>query len=83
MTACAHARTCMDLHPGARIGTHFFVDHCTGTVVGETAVIPPDLAVEESMRLGISGDIGDNDEICAVAGIEAAGLTALPGAPQA
>jgi serine O-acetyltransferase len=26
----------MDLHPGARIGTHFFVDHCTGTVVGET-----------------------------------------------
>jgi serine O-acetyltransferase len=29
----------MDLHPGARIGTHFFVDHCTGTVVGETTVI--------------------------------------------
>jgi serine O-acetyltransferase len=29
----------MDLHPGARIGTHFFVDHCTGTVIGETAVI--------------------------------------------
>ena len=29
----------MDLHPGARIGTHFFVDHCTGTVVGETAII--------------------------------------------
>jgi serine O-acetyltransferase len=35
----AHARTGMDLHPGAKIGTHFFVDHCTGTVVGETAVI--------------------------------------------
>ena len=29
----------MDLHPGARIGTHFFVDHCTGTVVGETTII--------------------------------------------
>ena len=29
----------MDLHPGARIGKYFFVDHCTGTVVGETAII--------------------------------------------
>ena len=36
MTEWAHARTGMDLHPGAKIGTHFFVDHCTGTVVGET-----------------------------------------------
>ena len=35
----AHSRTGMDLHPGARIGTHFFVDHCTGTVVGETCEI--------------------------------------------
>ena len=39
MTEWAHSRTGMDLHPGARIGTHFFVDHCTGTVVGETAII--------------------------------------------
>jgi serine O-acetyltransferase len=39
MTEWAHTRTGMDLHPGARIGTHFFVDHCTGTVIGETAVI--------------------------------------------
>ena len=39
MAEWAHARTGMDLHPGARIGTHFFVDHCTGTVVGETAII--------------------------------------------
>src|SRR5438477_4530993 len=39
MTEWAHARTGMDLHPGARIGSHFFVDHCTGTVVGETAII--------------------------------------------
>jgi serine O-acetyltransferase len=39
MTEWAHARTGMDLHPGARIGTHFFVDHCTGTVVGETTSI--------------------------------------------
>jgi serine O-acetyltransferase len=39
MTEWAHARTGLDLHPGAQIGTHFFVDHCTGTVVGETAII--------------------------------------------
>jgi len=39
MTEWAHARTGMDLHPGAKIGTHFFVDHCTGTVVGETCEI--------------------------------------------
>ena len=39
MTEWAHTRTGMDLHPGAQIGTHFFVDHCTGTVVGETTVI--------------------------------------------
>ncbi|MCX6892652.1 MAG: serine O-acetyltransferase [Verrucomicrobia bacterium] len=39
MTEWAHSRTGMDLHPGAQIGTHFFVDHCTGTVIGETAVL--------------------------------------------
>lgn len=39
MTEWAHSRSGMDLHPGARIGTHFFVDHCTGTVVGETTEI--------------------------------------------
>ncbi|HEY6168634.1 MAG TPA: serine O-acetyltransferase [Verrucomicrobiae bacterium] len=39
MCEWAHGRTGMDLHPGARIGSHFFVDHCTGTVVGETTII--------------------------------------------
>jgi serine O-acetyltransferase len=39
MTEWAHSRTGMDLHPGAQIGTHFFVDHCTGTVIGETSII--------------------------------------------
>ncbi len=39
MTEWAHSRTGMDLHPGAQIGTHFFVDHGTGTVIGETAII--------------------------------------------
>jgi serine O-acetyltransferase len=39
MTEWAHGRTGMDFHPGARIGTHFFVDHGTGTVIGETTEI--------------------------------------------
>lgn len=39
MTEWAHSRTGMDLHPGARIGTHFFIDHGTGTVIGETSEI--------------------------------------------
>ena len=39
MAEWAHSRTGMDLHPGAKIGTHFFVDHCTGTVIGETSEI--------------------------------------------
>jgi serine O-acetyltransferase len=39
MSEWAHTRTGMDLHPGARIGPYFFVDHCTGTVVGETSEI--------------------------------------------
>ena len=39
MAEWAHSRTGMDLHPGATIGSHFFVDHCTGTVIGETSQI--------------------------------------------
>jgi serine O-acetyltransferase len=39
MTEWAHSRTGMDLHPGAQIGSHFFIDHGTGAVIGETAVI--------------------------------------------
>ena len=39
MTEWVHARTGIDIHPGARIGSHFFIDHGTGVVVGETSVI--------------------------------------------
>ncbi len=39
MTEWAHARTGIDLHPGAKIGSHFFIDHGTGAVIGETAEI--------------------------------------------
>src|SRR6201993_4192221 len=36
MTEWAHSRTGIDIHPGAKIGSHFFIDHGTGVVVGET-----------------------------------------------
>jgi len=39
LTEYGHERTGTDLHPGARIGEHFFIDHGTGVVVGETAEI--------------------------------------------
>jgi serine O-acetyltransferase len=52
MTEWAHARTGMDLHPGARIGSHFFVDHCTGTVVGETCEIGNNVKIYHGVTLG-------------------------------
>ena len=39
MTEWAHGRTGIDIHPGAEIGTHFFIDHGTGVVIGETVKI--------------------------------------------
>jgi len=39
MTEWAHSRTGIDLHPGADIGTHFFIDHGTGVVIGGTSKI--------------------------------------------
>ncbi len=39
MTEWAHGRTGIDLHPGADIGSHFFIDHGTGVVIGGTAKI--------------------------------------------
>lgn len=52
MTEWAHARTGMDLHPGAKIGPHFFVDHGTGTVVGETAEIGSHVKMYHGVTLG-------------------------------
>jgi len=52
MTEWAHARTGMDLHPGARIGSHFFVDHCTGTVIGETCEIGKHVKIYHGVTLG-------------------------------
>ncbi len=39
MSEDAHSTTGIDIHPGAKIGNHFFIDHGTGVVIGETCVI--------------------------------------------
>ncbi len=58
MTEWAHLRSGMDLHPGAQIGSHFFVDHCTGTVVGETAVIGNYVKMYHGVTLGAKSTSG-------------------------
>src|SRR5258708_1897142 len=52
MTEWAHFRSGMEIHPGAKIGSHFFVDHCTVTVVGETAVIGNHVKMYHGVTLG-------------------------------
>jgi serine O-acetyltransferase len=58
MSEWAHSRTGMDLHPGAQIGTHFFIDHGTGTVVGETAVIGNHVKMYHGVTLGARSTSG-------------------------
>jgi len=52
MTEWAHARSGLDIHPGAQIGTHFFIDHCTGTVIGETCEIGNHVKMYHGVTLG-------------------------------
>jgi serine O-acetyltransferase len=58
MTEWAHSRSGMEIHPGAKIGSHFFVDHCTGTVVGETAVIGDHVKMYHGVTLGAKSTAG-------------------------
>ena len=48
----AHGQTGIDVHPGARIGPAFFIDHGTGVVIGETAVIGERVRVYQAVTLG-------------------------------
>ena len=51
MTEWAHSRTGIDIHPGAKIGAHFFIDHGTGVVVGETAEIGEHVKLYQGVAL--------------------------------
>lgn len=48
----AHEKTGIDIHPGAQIGSPFFIDHGTGVVIGETAVIGREVRIFQGVTLG-------------------------------
>ena len=48
----AHGETGIDIHPAARIGRSFFIDHGTGIVIGETAVIGDRVRIYQGVTLG-------------------------------
>ena len=52
MTEHAHSRTGVDINPGAKIGRRFFIDHGTGVVIGETAVVGDRVTLYQGVTLG-------------------------------
>jgi serine O-acetyltransferase len=52
MASIAHAATGIDIHPGASIGSGFFIDHGTGVVIGETAIIGENVRIYQAVTLG-------------------------------
>ena len=52
MTEHAHSVTGIDINPGATIGDHFFIDHGTGIVIGETCVIGSHVKIYQGVTLG-------------------------------
>ena len=52
MSEYAHNITGIDIHPGAQIGEYFFIDHGTGVVIGETAVIGSNVKLYQGVTLG-------------------------------
>lgn len=52
MTEYAHGLTGIEIHPGATIGRHFFIDHGTGVVIGETTIIGDYVKIYQGVTLG-------------------------------
>ena len=52
MSEYAHSKTGIDIHPGAHIGRNFFIDHGTGVVIGETAIIGDNVKIYQGVTLG-------------------------------
>lgn len=61
MTEWAHSRTGIDIHPGASIGTHFFIDHGTGVVIGETCNIGNNVKIYHGVTLGARSFVKDEE----------------------
>lgn len=52
LTEMAHSKTGIDIHPGATIGKSFFIDHGTGIVIGETAIIGEHVKIYQGVTIG-------------------------------
>jgi serine O-acetyltransferase len=61
MTEFAHSKTGIDIHPGARIGSGFFIDHGTGVVIGETTEIGQGVKLYQGVTLGALSFTKDTD----------------------
>jgi serine O-acetyltransferase len=61
MTEIAHSKTGIDIHPGATIGTGFFIDHGTGVVIGETCEIGKNVKLYQGVTLGALSFQRDDD----------------------
>ena len=61
MTEWAHSKTGIDIHPGATIGDHFFIDHGTGVVIGETCEIGNRVKLYQGVTLGALSFAIDGD----------------------
>ncbi len=61
MSEWVHNRTGIDIHPGARIGPSFFIDHGTGVVIGETCEIAAHVKIYQSVTLGALSFPKDGD----------------------
>lgn len=61
LTEYAHERTGCDIHPGAQLGSHFFIDHGTGVVIGETAIVGAHVKLYQGVTLGAKSFEVDND----------------------
>lgn len=61
LTEYAHERTGCDIHPGARLGGHFFIDHGTGVVIGETATVGDHVKLYQGVTLGAKSFEVDED----------------------
>jgi serine O-acetyltransferase len=59
----AHSDTGIDIHPGATIGKSFFIDHGTGTVIGETCIIGDNVRVYQGVTLGAKSFPKGEDEM--------------------
>jgi len=62
MTEVAHSQTGIDMHPGARIGERFAIDHGTGIVIGETTTIGTGCMLYHGVTLGAFNPLAKNDD---------------------